>query len=729
MSVPILLSPPDGRTVPTRTPRLSWTPVMDSTTNGDVQEYRVEIDKDPGFSMPQRWAGGNESTVWSVPLSVGIYRWRASAIYEMPADSTAGWSDIFTFVTRENSPPQAVGLPDEVRIDEDTVDEPILDLGETFIDEDGDELELSIIGTVNISVTLRGDGVALATPVPDFFGSEEVTLVALERYGIEPVLVLLRITVANLNDPPRINATPATSVDEDALYWSPFMAVHPDPPEDVVSWAVETSAAFLTMDPSSGALSGTPLNDDVGLHDVTVIATDASGSSDRLDFTLEVVDVNDPPMIVTVPVLECRQDEPYSVQFEAVDVDPTNDTVRWELGDGPRFLSMVSYSGLLSGIPGQDDVGSHLVEIIARDDRGAMDLVSFTLIVTDVNDPPRVRDIGPLFLMADILNTLDIADYVSDDETPDGELVVTIDHPAVAGVDGTTIALLWPTNGDFDITIRVSDGCSTVEGRLMVHFIGGENGPPRIIAIDGLDPPFVLTLDRGGTRAFKIDVVDDEGDTYNISVTSSWWGVSLEKHDMLRATSSGWDVGEHLVVIWVVDERMNAARYEATVNVVIKNSPPAVPIIESPLDGSTFRESEEISFSVVVDDPDVRYGQTLWVNWSSSISGPFMRTDSGLNVFKRDLPPGTHTITVEVSDGEFSRNASVTITITRSHIVGQGAWAVLVVLAIIATVAVCVVVWRRMLFGRPPRQGGVGPGDQVPSPPSQGSTGPWEQIR
>ena len=44
---------------------------------------------------------------------------------------------------------------------------------------------------------------------------------------------------------------------------------------------------------SSRLITGTPANDDVGDHEVTVRVTDSGGASDQRTFTLTVNDVND----------------------------------------------------------------------------------------------------------------------------------------------------------------------------------------------------------------------------------------------------------------------------------------------------------------------------------------------------------------------------------------------------------------------------------------------------
>jgi Ca2+-binding RTX toxin-like protein len=62
---------------------------------------------------------------------------------------------------------------------------------------------------------------------------------------------------------------------------------------DGVTLSAETKPDWLSFDASTGVLSGTPTNDDVGEYSVVLRATDASGAFEEQRFTLTVSNVND----------------------------------------------------------------------------------------------------------------------------------------------------------------------------------------------------------------------------------------------------------------------------------------------------------------------------------------------------------------------------------------------------------------------------------------------------
>ena len=71
------------------------------------------------------------------------------------------------------------------------------------------------------------------------------------------------------------------------LYLVDYDAVDPDV-GDVLTWGLVTDAGFLGIDSSSGVLSGTPLNVDIGTYFVNVSVSDGNGGVDFSNFTLTV---------------------------------------------------------------------------------------------------------------------------------------------------------------------------------------------------------------------------------------------------------------------------------------------------------------------------------------------------------------------------------------------------------------------------------------------------------
>jgi hypothetical protein len=88
------------------------------------------------------------------------------------------------------------------------------------------------------------------------------------------------------NEPPTITSSDITSALEGVLYTNTYAA--PDPENDPLTWSLTTDAVWLSIDPSTGELSGTPPLGSTGSYAVMVTVEDTNGGSDSQEFTLIV---------------------------------------------------------------------------------------------------------------------------------------------------------------------------------------------------------------------------------------------------------------------------------------------------------------------------------------------------------------------------------------------------------------------------------------------------------
>lgn len=228
-------------------------------------------------------------------------------------------------------------------------------------------------------------GLVSGTPVPDPASVAVVVQVADRRGGIATQRFTLRISSSN--QPPRITSTPVTSVFQDSTYRYQITISDPDA-NDSHTFTSPALPGWLVLNPNSGLLAGTPGNDDVGEYDITVRVADRAGASDEQSFTLQVINVNDPPKIVTTdPPVRAVQDSLYRFVVQAEDPDK-DDRIAFTFEAAPAWLSIDRTSGEVRGTPKNDDVGASTVTIVATDLAGATDKLTYTLTVENVNDPP-----------------------------------------------------------------------------------------------------------------------------------------------------------------------------------------------------------------------------------------------------------------------------------------------------------------------------------------------------
>jgi hypothetical protein len=212
------------------------------------------------------------------------------------------------------------------------------------------------------------DAAGLIELVPDqsMVGEHEMTYTVTDRDGLNDVIVV-RWVIVDVNDAPVITTEVEETVptDEDAEFNLRFEAVDID--GDDLEWSDD--ALLFDIDPTSGAVSFTPLQDEVGVHTVTVTVSDGRGGTGTLTFDLEVVNVNDDPMIISVVPDGGTVDAGEEVIYTATATDEDGDalTYTWRLGDRVLGTGTSLSSSKL-------DTGSHKVILEVTDPHGGSDL-------------------------------------------------------------------------------------------------------------------------------------------------------------------------------------------------------------------------------------------------------------------------------------------------------------------------------------------------------------------
>ncbi|WP_244916303.1 putative Ig domain-containing protein, partial [Photobacterium lutimaris] len=273
-----------------------------------------------------------------------------------------------------------------------------------------------------------------------------------------------RLTVTPLsagNTAPIISGAPATSVNQDASY--SFMPTASDIDNDVLTFSIENQPAWASFNTASGVLSGTPTNDDVGTtSNISIKVSDGTETVSLAAFNLEVVNVNDAPQIGGSPATSVQQDASYSFTPTASDID--NDDLTFSIENQPSWASFNAASGVLSGIPTNDDVGTTSnITIKVSDGTETVSLDAFNLEVVNVNDAPVISGSPGTSVQQDA--SYSFTPTASDIDNDD--LAFSIENQPSWASFNTASGLLsgTPTNDDVgttsNIMIKVSDGTET----------------------------------------------------------------------------------------------------------------------------------------------------------------------------------------------------------------------------------------------------------------------------
>jgi len=308
-----------------------------------------------------------------------------------------------------------------------------------------------------------------------------------------------------------------TQAIQDEYYYNIYDAKYPA--DEVVTWSMDTNASsWISIDPCSGLLSGTPGNEDVGSYWIEVTVADDYGNQTSRNFTLTVMNVNDPLEIVTDDVEEAVEDANYSVKYEGDDIDV--DSLTWSLNTNATWLSMTNNH--LYGTPTNDDVGTYWVNVTVSDCNGGTDWSNFTLTVENVNDPPVITT-------ADVTEAIEgvaySVDYEASDVDANDVLTWGLDTKAAwLGIVSTSGVLSGtPEPGIFYANVSVDDGNGGTDWSnftLKVYSDEDGDGTP-----DYIDPDFLTVVEYNNQTVYSNNTVY-QNNTNNVTV-----GVSNEDTD------------------------------------------------------------------------------------------------------------------------------------------------------------------------------------------------------
>ena len=238
-----------------------------------------------------------------------------------------------------------------------------------------------------LTLTDHGDGAAdlAGTPLNQHVGDNAVTLRVSDALGAVD-LQTFTIAVANTSDDPYFTSTAVTDAEEEAGY-SYAVTATDDDPGDTVTITAPVLPAWLTLtDHGDGTadLIGTPLNQHVGSHPVTLRVTDALSATADQPFSIEVANTNDDPYFTSTATTGVAEDAPYDCAVTASD-DDAGDVLTITAPVLPTWLTLTDHgngTADLTGTPSYQHVGDHPVTLRVTDTLGAMADQPFTVTVS-----------------------------------------------------------------------------------------------------------------------------------------------------------------------------------------------------------------------------------------------------------------------------------------------------------------------------------------------------------
>ncbi|MGI9242545.1 MAG: Ig-like domain repeat protein [Verrucomicrobiales bacterium] len=340
----------------------------------------------------------------------------------------------------------------------------------------------------------------------------------------------ITVTVSEVNVPPSIPAITDQTVAEGALLAFPITATDDDLPANRLSYSIDASslASGMSIDPDTGAFSWTPDEmDGQNTFDVTVTVRDnhgeGTGATDSQTFAIAVSEINDPPVLGSIPPQSVAEGTTLNFTAVAEDNDLPEQQLTFLLDQGSIDLGMSidPTSGLFAWNPNELHGPGVYTATVTVDDGGypqiadaKSDSQEVTISVSDVNRPPVLQGIGSQSV--DEGSELVFAASADDTDLPANALSFSLS----AGASGAIpVGAEMTTGGRFSWTPTEEQG----PGSFTFDVVVTDDGVPRLadsetitVTVAEANQPPVLasvgdrSVDEGATLAFSVAASDPD---------------------------------------------------------------------------------------------------------------------------------------------------------------------------------------------------------------------------
>ncbi|MFC2084492.1 T9SS type A sorting domain-containing protein, partial [Bacteroidota bacterium] len=514
---------------------------------------------------------------------------------------------------KQNWAPRILNIPDQVISEGNTFEEIKLDNYVEDLDGNITDVSWNYTSQNELEVYIDQDRVLIVSPPDDdWYGDEELILVASDNGGASD-RDTVKFIVKPVNDNPELSNIPDIFINEDdsttvllsdyvfdvdtdiefITFDAEVISAQPQHPTGLKSNIIKRQTGnvfshnrFLNLSVNKYKRAGKIVitvgvndliilidndeknasvkanSDSSGIFEVVFIATDDSLGFDTDTTTIVVNPQNDPPVIISSPIETAVEDIEYIYKVDVMDIDK-DDSIKYVLMEAPDFLTIDSLSGLINGIPGETDVGSHYVSVFVQDKFFAKDSQNYNLEVRNVNDAPIISEIpDQVILEGEIFSSINLDEFVYDPDDLtnsiqwnfEGNLELEID------IDTNRVVLVsvpfedW--NGNEEITFFAFDKGGLYDQDTVLFSVLPVNDVP---LITGLPETIIIRSDSSYMISLWDFVSDVETPdsllTYDFSVTNDSIVTEFDKlNGELKISSKPLFAGSEVLIITVTDD-------------------------------------------------------------------------------------------------------------------------------------------------------------------------------
>lgn len=506
-------------------------------------------------------------------------------------------------------------------------------------------------------------------------GNKSFSVKVTDSKGLTDVLpIAFNVIEFNLTPViPTISGTPALTVAQDEEY--SFSPIGNDENSNTLVYSIANKPTWLNINTTSGLVSGTPTNANVGIHsNIVVSVTEGSDTVSLPAFSIEVTNINDAPTITGTPTLTVEEDSLYSFTPIANDVD-FSDTLTFSIENKPTWATFNVSTGLLTGTPTNDNIGitSGIVISVKDISNSSVSLTSFDLEVTNTNDAPTASNITDKTAVEDTPTTIDLISHFTDVDVND---TLTYD---VTFANGD----LLPTWMDFNAqtAILIVSASNDHVGEHMMKITATDSSNEKIskefkLTVSNVNDVPIGVIDAVSVNedsSILINVLDNDtdvdiGDILTLlSVTTPAHGTAVIENGQVRYTPVENYNGDDSFT-YIAKDSSNEETEATTVNVTVTAVNDA-PIVEDITINVVQNESKSgILIATDIDDNTVTFNL---VTQADSSKGSVVINSNGTYTFTATTGAiGSTSFTYKANDGDIdSETKRVTVTLLEGEVV------------------------------------------------------------
>ncbi len=577
----------------------------------------------------------------------GYFDFDSERVYPVTVTVTdADGSDTVTFnwnVLNVNRPPVLV-VTNLVNLEGDVVARQI-----EGSDPDGDPLTFSMNGLPNGFVIGIQSGVITGT----------FSYTSADTYSVNVGLVDGQVgvtenfdwLVTDVNRLPIVLALPdRTNAEADPVS---FGVSASDPDGNTLSYSALNLPDGVSINPATGAISGTLSYSSAGTHHVQIRVFDGLDTT-MVPFTWTVTPVNRPPTVTAPDRTNAEND---TVTYSVTAADPDLDTLTFSATGLPPGITINTETGVMTGTLGYSTAAGSPYSVVVTVSDGSLTAdAPFTWTVTDTNAPPVITNPGPLTHAEGATISLGVS--ASDEDGQSLSFSATNLPPGLTmASNGQVTGLLgYEAAGSYTVIVAVDDGV-TSRTMTFVWTITPVNRPPTVSAPNRSNA-------ENDTVSYAVTGSDPDGDVLTYSATGLPLGISIHPNTGVISGYLGYTTaGTYNPVVTVSDGPLSATAPFVWVVTNTNRPPTAVP------DSATVVQGQSTTISVLANDIDQDGVASLSVvSVTQPANGSVVINANGTVTYTSNSTyVGSVTFSYTITDGAAASTATVTVNVTPNN--------------------------------------------------------------